>query len=337
MIPSNILDECPGEVLCSECFWSVQNDGYCKGCDSSYQRECLKRICDFSCKACSGGKHAHTPGCCGRALASWRGQWEKILRRTVPKYAPASLEIRCRLIPVIYAQIRKFRIPEQFPQIDTWAVPIHKVANRKGQFRGSDLKDYLGLPSDRKLILSTCAPDDYQEMLWEKGDKIEYRKHNIDFWFPAHFSIYDDDSKLYQFVSARRQQLNAIQTKSQFVWFRIGEHIPTEFLVPIRNASSVLISKGQLDTPRNRTILHNEVKIADKWFPIQTAFFILRAKQDLPISEQRSCFEINTAWLIHAIKGRNLANQKEPRNLSIEKLLIRNLSEALKNVHPDIS
>ena len=336
-ILSDILDECPGEVLCSECLLSIQNNGCCPGCDSNYQRVCLKRICDLNCNVCSGGKHAHTRGCCGRAPASWRGKWEKILRSAVQEYAPASIEIRCRLIPVIYPQIRSYRIPERFPQIDTWAVPIHKVASRKGQFRDSDLKDYLCLPSDRKLILSTCAADDYQEMLWEKGAKIKYKKHRIDYWFPAHFSIYDDDSKLYQFASARRQQLNAIQTKSQFIWFRLGEHIPIKFLASVHNASSVLISKGQVNTPRNRAILHNEVEEADRWFPPQTTFFILGTKKDLPISDQRSCFEINSTWLMRALKGRNLAGQKEPLDLSIEKLLIKNLSEALKSVHPDIS
>jgi len=237
---------------------------------------------------------------------------------------------------VIYAQIEKYGIPEQFPEIDAWAVPIHKVASREGKFRSADLKGYLGLPPDRKLILSTCAPDDYQEMLWEKGPQMDYKGHGIDYWFPAHFSIYDDDSKLYQFLNAKRQQLHAIWSESQFVWFRLGEHIPKEFLTPIHSAPSVLISTSQMDFKRNRFLLHKEVRIADRWFPPESAFFVVGGTKDLPIDSERKCFEINSTWLMRGLRGHNLQRQKE-RNLTIGEVLTLNLKETLDNVDPAAS
>lgn len=338
--PSPIV--CPGEECCLGCSWSSLNGGYCAGCEKDYQQRCVKRICILNCDTCSGGRHAFTPGCCGRAPASWLEQWERLLREPIPDYAPMSLPIRCRLIPVIYAQIKKYRIPEQFPQIDTWAVPIHKVASRKGRFRSNDLKEYLGLPNDRKLILSTCAADDYQEMLWKEGQQLrlgrqqvrgmDYEQHNIDYWFPGHFSVYDDDSKLYQFISAKRQQLHAILTKSQFVWFRLGEDIPVNFLAPIRKAASVLISTQQMYSKHNRAILNNEVRVADSWFSPETAFFVVGSRRHLPISSKRTCFEINSNWLMRALKGRNMANRPEP-NLTKGELLAQNLKEVLENVH----
>ncbi|MBA7590390.1 hypothetical protein ES708_32507 [subsurface metagenome] len=267
---------------------------------------------------------------------SWRNNFKEILEYPVADYAPAPLQIECRLIPVIYPQIRKFGIPEQFPQIDAWAVPIPKVINRNGQFKSSDLKDYLGLPADRKLILNTCAPDDYEEMLWEKGPQMEYREHGIDYWFPGHFSIYDDDGKLYQFFSAKRQQIHAALTGSQFVWFRLGENIPIEFLNPIRNAPSVLISTNQMLPKRNRAVLLKEVAIADRWFPPETAFFVVGSPRWLGLSGERKCFEINTNWLMSALKGRDLAGQlqldKEDNLLETGERLTNNLSEAVKNV-----
>lgn len=332
------LRECPGKALCVECFWWDHNGGWCPGCDDDYQQRCLKRVCNHNCYDCSGGKRARAPGCCGRMVVlqhSWRDKFKKILEYPVEDYIPAPLQIQCRLIPVLYPQISKFRVPEQFTQIDAWAVPIHKVINRKWQFKSNDLKDYLGLPPDRKLILDTCAPDDYQETLWEKGPQMKYKKHGVDYWFPGHFSIYDDDSKLYQFISAKRQQIHAIWTKSQFVWFRLGENIPVEFLTPIRNAPSVLFSTNQMYTKRNSDILLDDMKIADRWFPPKTSFFILGSPRWFHLSDERTCFEINTNWLMSALKGRDLAGQlqldKQGKLLETGKRLTNNLNEMLKN------
>jgi len=329
-----MLWECPGKALCVECFWWNHNGGQCPGCDDDYQQRCLKRFCNYDCPHCSGGKRARTPGCCGRTVVlwhSWLDHFKETLEYPVADYAPAPLQIQCRLIPVLYPEVKKFGIPEKFTQIDAWAVPIHKVADRKGQFKSSDLKDYLGLPGDRKLILVTCAYDDYQEVLWEKGPKMEYEQHGIDYWFPGHFSVYDDDSKLYQFISAKRQQIHATWTESHFVWFRLGENIPIEFLAPVRKAPSVLFSANQMYTKRSKDILLNEVQIADSWFPPETAFFVVGSPRWLGLSKERTCFEINTNWLMRAIKGRNLAGQEESA-LTRGELLEHNLNGVLKNV-----
>lgn len=325
------LNKCSGSICCSTCFWLDHQGGYCSGCDSLYQQRCIKQICDFNCFTCSGGRHAHVVGCCGRSPASWREKWRELLAYPVPHYTPEPLHIKCQLIPIIHS-VRKYRIPEQFPQIDAWAVPIHKVANQKGEFYSDDLKDYLGLPLGRKLILSTSAPDDYQEMLWERGPQIDYRRYGIDYWFPAHFSIYDDDSKLYQFASAKRQQLHVISTSSQFVWFRLGEHIPIEFLSAIRSAPSVLISTGQMYSKHNQDILRKEVQIADEWFPAGTSFFVVGGRHHFSVSIQRRCYELNSQWLMRGLKGYNLARLKD-RDIPREKVLINNLKEVLENVH----
>jgi hypothetical protein len=327
------LRECPGKALCEECFWWVDNGGQCSGCDDDYQQRCLKRVCEYNCYDCSGGGKATTPGCCGRTVVlwrSWRDRFKEILEYPVAEYTPAPLQLKCRLIPALYPDVRKFRIPEKFPQIDAWAVPLRRVAGRTGRFFSKDLKDYLGMPPDRKLILNTCAFDDYQEMLWEKGPEMKYREHGIDYWFPGHFSIYDDDSKLYQFISAKRQQIHAVWTESQFVWFRLGENIPVEFLNPVRNAPSVVISINWMKPKRNKAILFKELAIADKWFPPETAFFIVGSPRWLNLSDVRKCYEINTSWLVRALSGRDMA---ERRRLTRDELLVENLRGVIKNVH----
>lgn len=334
---------CPGKDLCIECFWLVKNGGQCPGCDDDYQQRCLKRKCNFICNSCSGGDHAFTPGCCGRTVIlwqQWRDRFKEILEYPLDNYSPTPLDIKCRLIPVLYPEVKKYRIPERFPQIDVWATTIRRVANLKGQFHSNDLKDYLGLPSDRKLILDTCAPDDYEEMLWAKGPQMKYKKNGINYWFPAHFSIYDDDSKLYQFISAKRQQIHAVWTQSQFVWFCLGENIPVEFLNPIKHAPSVLISTNNLDTAHNIEILLNEMKIADSWFPPETAFFVVGSPKQLGLSSSRKCYSINTSWLVRARKGRDLTDKlqvdKNDKLLPVDERLMNNLKEALHRCNLNI-
>ncbi len=323
------LASCPGGGLCGRCFWSRLNGGLCSGCNSDYRARCLKGECGFECDACSGGRHARTPGCCGRAVVlsgAWRRQLREILDTVVTDYAPPPLPIRSRLVPVIYGQLREHRIPERFPGIDAWATPIHKLASRQGRFRSRDLKDYLGLPPDRKLILSTCAPDDFQEMLWRKGASMRYAEHGIDYWFPGHFSIYDADGKLYQFLSAKRQLLHAVQTQSQFVWFRLGDSVPLEMLEPIRRASSALFSSQQTFRRRHLRAVHTEIAVADEWFPEKTAFFVIGGSSNLPITNDRVCYRVNSRWQILALKGRDIANRTAP-DLSISELLVKNLGE----------
>ena|GEM_PF-1986756 len=327
------LRECPGEALCEGCFWWVHNGGQCPGCNDDYQKRCFKQVCNYNCYDCSGGRHARTPGCCGHAPTAVLKRWKELLQYPLPDYKTEPIQVNCRLIPVIYAQIRNYRIPENFPQIDAWAVPVHKIASKDGRFRSNDLKDYLGLPSDRKLILTTCAADDYQEMLWGKGPQIDFNQHGIDYWFPAHFSIYDGDSKLYQFASAKRQQFHAIWIKSQFVWFRLGEHISIEFLNPIRDATAVIISTNQMYSNHNKAILYNEVKVADSVFSPETKFFIVGRNSAVTTTDNRICYEINTNWLMRSLKGRGLARQKVAMSVSTGELLNSNLKETLQNVY----
>ena len=279
-------------------------------------------------------RHTRTPGSCGsQPLATTA--WRELFTPRVPAYAPPAVEVNTRLIPVIFAQVRKYKIPSLFPEIDTWAVPVHKVMNAKGEFRSIDLKDYLGLPADRKLLLSTAGPDNFMEMLWERGADLDFRGHGIDYWFPAEFSIYDNDGKCFQLFNARRQQLHAQRVASQFVWFRLGANIPLSFMNPVRQASSAVISCQQMYSKRNRRILRREIALADQWFPLRTRFFFIAHPRGglPPLRDGRVAFHLDERWLMLGINGRNRDN-KPVSTLSIGELLAKNLKEAINDVAP---
>jgi hypothetical protein len=270
-----------------------------------------------------------TPGSCGERPLT-RARWEAVFDQEVPRHGPPAVDVRGPLIPVIFAQVAKYGIPERFPEIDTWAVPVHKAMNLKGRFRSADIKDYLGLPPDRKLLLSTSGPDPFMEMLWERGTELDFAGHGFDLWLPAHFSVYDDDGRCFQLFNARRQQLHAVRVESQFAWFRLGAHIPLEFLEPIRLTASAVISCQQMYSERNRRILHREVSLADDWFPITTRFlFVARPRGGLPaLRPGRTALHLDERWLMLGLHGRNRANEPVP-DLLINEVLEKNLKEAL--------
>jgi len=328
--------ECPWEELCRKCFWAKKNGGLCNGCNDDYHKRCLMRICDFNCDTCGGGDHTPTFACCGRTgilYPEWQEWLKSIFEIPVGNYTPEPLEIKNRVIPVLWHQepLTHMNIPEEFPEVEVWTAPIREVFYSDGMFRKENLKEYLNIPQNRKLILSTFDYDNHQEMLWKRRfqlNHLSFQGYGIDYWFPGHFSIYMDYSKLYQFLSAKRQQIHAVQTRSQFVWFGLGQNIPRGFLNPIRDAASVLISTSHMNDKDSLSILKNEVQIADAWFPKETSFFIVGGTHILPpLSNNRACFEINSNWIMKGVLGQDLSGNRS--ELSKEELLKKNLKEVL--------
>lgn len=264
------------------------------------------------------------PATCGHSPL--RDAWAKLVLLPLGHFRPPPLNIHTPLIPVLYGQAEVRRIPERFPHIDAWAVPVHKAMDLRGEFRSSDMKDYLGLGRGQKLILSTAGPDDFMEVLWQRGAELDYRKHGFDYWFPGHFSVYDRDSKFYQSFNARRQQISARRMNSAFVWFRLGEHIPLSWLGPIQECPSILISCQQMFSGFNRDLLRREITLADHVFPKATAFFLLGSGYGAVIRPERRVHEIRSGWIICGLKGYDLHHQQR-RQLSRWQLLCMNLTE----------
>lgn len=331
---------CPGKQLCKACFLYSNNGGSCNGCNG-YYRLCVKKFCDFQCNECSGGRSTPntTPGCCGRVNLLERPQgldYRTILNSKKPERntVPAKINSNTIFIPIIKRDFRKYQIPEKVPEINTWVVPLRHIFNLKGKFKTTDVKEYLGLSNSNKLILSTHCLDNYLEKLWENREYIDFTKYNIDYWFPAHFSIYDNDSKLYQFVSAKRQMIHGTISNSQFRWFRLSITLPVEFLDIPNSFPSILIATN-VRSKISIQILQNELEIADDYFKNDVDFYfvggISRIKNQIPMKHR--IFIINENWMIKAFKGKDIYDQlyteytKEDREI----MLLKNLREELKN------
>ncbi|HVT17233.1 MAG TPA: hypothetical protein VHQ90_13765 [Thermoanaerobaculia bacterium] len=197
----------------------------------------------------------------------------------------------------------------------------------KGEFRSADLKDYLGLPPDRTLLLSTAGPDPFMETLWDRGDRLDFSAYNIDLWFPAQLSTWDADGRAFQLFNLKRQLIHAVLSRSQFAWFRLGAYIPLSFLAPIRRCPNIVISCQRMMTTAARALLRREIQIAHKWLPASARlFFIARAGVELP--SDREVYSVNSRWLMLALKGRTINDQANSRK-SVGDLLVQNLKTTL--------
>jgi len=321
---------CSGKDTCPNCTIYKNNRGSCPGCNDHYYELCNHRSCSVNCSKCNATRNAVTQGCCSHSPDSWRDIWEKILMTPVRNYSPDPIEFNCAVIPRINHEIREQKIPSYFPDISAWVTTIKDVCSKQLLFKSSDLKDYLGISNEQKLILSTVVPDDYLEVMWNRRDSISFSDYNIDYWFPAHFSVYDDDNMFLQFANAKRQMLHAIRIKSQFTWYTPGVNIPLEFLEPIKNSPNILISTGQCRSKHNKEILRKEIVQAESWFPETSSFFIIGGKRDLPFSDSRKCYVTNSNWFF---RGKNRKNLKREivDGMSKQEILIQNLKEVIKN------
>ena len=337
---------CHGTDYCNKCLIGKNNLNICPECDYNYSVRCIKRYCNLRCSRCGAGKKPFKEvfGVCGRTtLLSYNRfidlDWLFKYEVRLPK--SSTLNLKTKYIPIIDRDIIKLNIPEVLSEIDAWGVQLHDVYNlKKNEFISRDIKDYLKIAKNTKLILSTNSTDDYQEILWQNRFKLNFTEYNFDYWFPGHFSIYDNDNKLYQFLNAKRQQIHAELSNSQFVWFRLGENIPLDFMKPLSISKNILFSTNSMVSEYNIRILQNEVSIADDFLPIDAEFYIVGGTSNLPkIKNDRKLYVIGTKWCKYGLFGKNMENKYDLEfdKLNKKEQLVKNLKWEIENVQKKLN
>lgn len=291
---------------------------------SKDEAECRAQGCPQRgpCARCKR-EHQRTPGSVSSDVES---EWRSIFGRTISLRNPRQLVVGSRLVPVITAQVARYRLPERFPNFDTWTTPVHKVMDLRGHYRAQDLKDYLGLARHHRLILSTVAPDPYVEMLWRLGGSLNHQKHAIDEVMPGHFSSYDSDSAAHGRFNIKRQQIHGEVVESPWAWHRLGRYVPLHYFRQVRHFHDILISCQSMRTPRARALLARELAIADRYYPATTRFWFVSRAKDVPLPRADTSVLINQRWLYQGLCGRDLRNKPLPR-LPIREVLFQNLHE----------
>lgn len=328
---------CPSINVCIHCPLFKKNNGLCSGCSIIYNRKCLKMHCDFYCNKCSGGRLSQNEavGCCGRVNLLNNNYFGKVMKYEIPNYTPKPINYSQTLIPILIWDIRKYKIPSQFKNIEVWSVLLHDVMRKNGEFKSNDLKDLFSIDNDQKILLSTSSNDYLLEVLWNKKQNIDFSKFNIDYWLPGHFSIYENDSKYYQHSSLKRQQIHGYESKSQFIWFRLSNTIDIENYADYRDFPSIAIYTASVKAKISKEIVINEIQTADNYFNENSSFFFIGGYSFIPkLKTNRKIYVMSQKWSYNANMNMDLYRDFGDIDVKPDKnmLLINNLKEEIKNV-----
>lgn len=208
---------------CDKCPLNVANGGRCKTCSSSKLAACDFSYCNLGCNTC-GGYDVDVPAvCCKSPLAL------PSLRRAAPggnfqqpkfRYEPQDvIELESRAIVVARGGGVKSTVgPPYVDEMDAVATTVPDVWSKKGFF-SNDLKDYLRVPKEKKLILLTTMKDDVLEDCWETetfGGE-EFERVGVDYWMPLTFSTYLNDGHMNRYYQMLRTLTSMQRGRAHFV------------------------------------------------------------------------------------------------------------------------
>lgn len=190
---------CGTKDWCSNC--NLFKAGKCAGCEANGGRErCKQSSCGGACGTCGGGgvEKVEVPAVCIKS---------PMLDLFQQKFAKDSYDIRPgrvinapskAVVTLIGGKSSAFPgdASAAYPdEIDVYAVALRHVWSATRGFYSADLKDYMGLPKSKKLILQTAMYDDVLERASNKDVHLEFAsRRDIDAYEPLGYSIYGDES-----------------------------------------------------------------------------------------------------------------------------------------------
>lgn len=183
---------------CSKC--ALFKAKKCAGCAANGGRErCQQSSCEGACGTCGGGREdVEVPAVCIKS---------PMLDLFTEKFSKTDYNIRPgrvissktkAVVTLIGGKSSAFSGNPQAAyadEIDIYAVALRHVWSAQNGFYSSDLKDYMGLPKTKKLVLQTAMFDDVLERAALKEVHLEMAERtDIDAYEPLIFSIYGADS-----------------------------------------------------------------------------------------------------------------------------------------------
>jgi hypothetical protein len=103
------------------------------------------------------------------------------------------------------------------PEVEAVAVNIRHVWSKSAGWWSDDLRDYLRVPANVKLILLTSVFDNRLEDAWDAGlHEEDFSQLGFDYWQNLSFSIYAEDSPMQSYWSTLRSLRSVQGNKSWF-------------------------------------------------------------------------------------------------------------------------
>lgn len=114
------------------------------------------------------------------------------------------------------------------PEVKAIAINLRHVWSKSAGWWSEDVRDYLRVPKNVKLILLTSVFDNRLEDAWDEGlHEEDFSKYGFDYWQNLSFSIYAEDSPMQSYWCALRS-LRSVQGNRS--WF--AEDVRAPRLLP---------------------------------------------------------------------------------------------------------
>lgn len=205
---------------CTKCPIGPSGKGFCSGWSAEScgaNGFCKMRTCHRECATCGGGEFAPNTVpvvCCKTPLSNLLVS--KVEHDKHNFFPRPKIDLKQRLIVVTQGSVGA-RVKEPYPQeTQAIAVNIRHVWSSRGWY-SRDMKDYLKLRKDQKLILISMTHDDVLDKAWDmRLHEEDWSEVGFDYWQTIAFSYYGDESRLNQYRQFHRLLTAAERSRAWF-------------------------------------------------------------------------------------------------------------------------
>lgn len=209
-----LSQSCIGKDRCLSCRFFQVNRGPCKGCNP----DCRMARCQTQCGRC-GGNVVDVPAVCCKSPKSYQELLFKPIEREYKWHEVEPIKLKSRAVIVtIGGRSSVFKPGESpyYPGIGAVAVNLRHVWSARNGWYSQDMKDYMGVPSDVKLVLLTAGYDDTLDRAWVSDLFDGFGEVGFDYWAPILFSTYNNDAKMNGQFNYLRSLYSLWRSKAHF-------------------------------------------------------------------------------------------------------------------------
>jgi hypothetical protein len=299
----------------------------------------MQNKCFLDCETCEGWK-IRVPGVCSRSpVRDVANELVGYGEREFSFVPQDHVDLPHTGIPVIASSF--FKDGSAFHEnTKVVGVGITSVLSRQGWF-SDDVKDYLSLRKDQKLILITSALDDILESAWDLDlmrDPVELQKRGFDYWAPIAFSPYNGSSRMNQLFQSFRTLLNLEQCAAHYVpvyWGMMRQKFAQEYLKALETVPNAIFNAQFVNEAESKDMVMRAVAYFHKITPEHVTFSFIGATSLAHVMNfksitkgRRTYFFSSTPWMA-GIRGYTFTSiGTQIKDMSIGRIEVMRKSQA---------
>lgn len=334
---------CMGAPNCPTCHLFEENGGPCRGCAKGNRQ----RSCDTQCGTCSGHYMKEAPAICCKSPFK-----DLLLKPVDRKYeftGQQPIKLKNKAILVVIGG-RSSVIKDQSPyskDFDAIAVNLRHVWSEGGGFFSRDMKDYMMIPKEKKLILTTSMYDDVLDKAWRLDLFEGFDEVGFDYWQPLLFSVYEIDGRMNQYWNHKRMQYSLWRSKAHFCDQPLppegfNEQMSEDYRAMVSKVPNIVFNKAMADNSETSLRkFYAEVKKVHEMVPKEATFWLMGVGNQAAIrvalaaAPGRDIYPMTAAPWIGAHKGRmfTVDGKAEPaRHLDKKEVIFKSQENFIKLV-----